>query len=59
MLGCADTINQRCFGRLSLKGVSFQVVNPANLDELPRCSDALKIFGKNIDHLTEKKSRDS
>ena len=43
------------FSRLSLKGVLFQVVDPASLEEIQKYSDSLKMFGKGIDSLAEKK----
>ena len=52
----AAPIKERCFGRLSLKGVPFQVVDPANLDShtvehtyyfhVFKCSNADRKFHK-------------
>ena len=43
------------FSSLSLKGVPFQAVDLASLEEIQKYSDSLKMFRKGIDSLTEKK----
>ena len=43
------------FSRISLKGVPFQFVDPATLEEIQKYSDSLKMFEKGVDSLTEKK----
>ena len=48
-------IMKEVFSRLSLKGVPFKVCDPANEDDLEEYLDVLKIFGDDINSLTEKK----
>ena len=46
------------FSRLPLKGVPFQFVDPASLEEIQKYSDSLKMLGNGIDSLTGKKRAD-